>query len=380
MKPCAGRWPWMSRLGKPDKMNGDIIAERLEAFKRRHDELTRLLSDPAVFSDSSLLTLYGREQSEIAPFAELCDGLIAIDADIELYEEMVQNGLDSADLEDARAEVRRLRTARADLLEGARLLLLPKDPNDDKNVIVEVRAGTGGEEAALFALELYRMYNRYAERKGWSVDLVSLSESGAGGTKEAVFEVNGRGAYSRLKYESGGHRVQRVPVTESGGRLHTSMATVAVLPEVEDVDVEVNESDLRIDVYRSTGHGGQSVNTTDSAVRITHLPTGMVVTCQDEKSQLKNRAKAMAVLRARLYDIEQRKRNEALSERRKTLIGSGDRNERVRTYNFPQDRLTDERLDANFHNLPIIMDGDLDPLLDALAAVDREELLAATVS
>ena len=361
-------------------MNGDVIAERLEAFKRRHDELTRLLSDPEVISDSSLLTLYGREQSEIAPFAELCDQLIAIDADIEFYEEMVERGLDDADLDDARAEVRRLRTARADLLEGARLLLLPKDPNDDKNVIVEVRAGTGGEEAALFALELYRMYNRYAERKGWSVDLVSLSESGAGGTKEAVFEVNGRGAYSRLKYESGGHRVQRVPVTESGGRLHTSMATVAVLPEVEDVDVEVNESDLRIDVYRSTGHGGQSVNTTDSAVRITHLPTGMVVTCQDEKSQLKNRAKAMAVLRARLYDIEQRKRNDALSERRKTLIGSGDRNERVRTYNFPQDRLTDERLDANFHNLPIIMDGDLDPLLDALAAVDREELLAATVS
>ena len=361
-------------------MNGDIIAERLEAFKSRHDELTRLLSDPAVFSDSSLLTLYGREQSEIAPFAELYDQLLAVDGDIELYEEMVERGLDGADLDDARAEVRRLRTARADLLEGARLLLLPKDPNDDKNVIVEVRAGTGGEEAALFALELYRMYNRYAERKGWSVDLVSLSESGAGGTKEAVFEVNGRGAYSRLKYESGGHRVQRVPVTESGGRLHTSMATVAVLPEVEDVDVEVNDSDLRIDVYRSTGHGGQSVNTTDSAVRITHLPTGMVVTCQDEKSQLKNRAKAMAVLRARLYDIEQRKRNDALSERRKTLIGSGDRNERVRTYNFPQDRLTDERLDANFHNLPIIMDGDLDPLLDALAAVDREELLAATVA
>jgi peptide chain release factor 1 len=259
-------------------------------------------------------------------------------------------------------------------------MLLPKDPNDDKSVIVEVRAGTGGEEAALFALELFRMYNRYAERRGWNVDLVSLSESAAGGTKEAVFEISGRGAYSRLKYESGGHRVQRVPVTESGGRLHTSMATVAVLPEVEEVDVEINESDLRVDVYRSTGHGGQSVNTTDSAVRITHVPTGMVVTCQDEKSQLKNRAKAMAVLRARLYDIEQRKRNQALSEHRKSLIGSGDRNERVRTYNFPQDRLTDERLDSNFHNLPMIMDGDLDALLDALAAVDREEQLAATVS
>jgi peptide chain release factor 1 len=205
---------------------------------------------------------------------------------------------------------------------------------------------------------------------------VNLAESGTGGTKEAVFEISGRGAYSRLKYESGGHRVQRVPVTESGGRLHTSMATVAVLPEVEDVDVQVNDSDLRIDVFRSTGHGGQSVNTTDSAVRITHLPTNIVVTCQDEKSQLKNKAKAMAVLRARLYDIEQRKRTQALSDHRRMLIGSGDRNERVRTYNFPQDRLTDERLKDNFHNLPVIMDGDLDSLLDSLAAADREEQLA----
>jgi peptide chain release factor 1 len=360
-------------------MTEDTIADRLADFKRRYDELTSRLSDPAVFSDNSLLTTYGREQSDVTPYAELFDVLHGLDGDIALYDEMVESGLEGADLDDARSEVRRLHAERSELLERARQLLLPKDPNDDKNVIVEVRAGTGGEEAALFALELFRMYNRYAERKGWGIDIVSLSESGAGGTKEAVFEISGKGAYSRLKYESGGHRVQRVPVTESGGRLHTSMATVAVLPEVEDVDVEVNESDLRIDVYRSTGHGGQSVNTTDSAVRITHIPSGMVVTCQDEKSQLKNRAKAMAVLRARLYDIEQRKRSQALSEHRKLLIGSGDRNERVRTYNFPQDRLTDERLDTNFHNLPVIMDGDLDPLLDALAAVDREEQLATSV-
>jgi peptide chain release factor 1 len=357
-------------------MNESTIADRLADFKLRHDDLTAKLSDPAVYSDMDLLTRYGREQSEIAGFAELDGRLRGLEADITLYQEMEEAGLEAPDLDDARAELRRLHAVRADLLETARRQLLPKDPNDDKNVIVEVRAGTGGEEAALFASELFRMYLRYAERHNWSIDLVSLAESGAGGTKEAVFEINGRGAFSRLKYESGGHRVQRVPVTESGGRLHTSMATVAVLPEVEEVDVEINDSDLRIDVYRSTGHGGQSVNTTDSAVRITHLPTNIVVTCQDEKSQLKNKAKALAVLRARLYDIEQRKVTQALSDQRKMLIGSGDRNERVRTYNFPQDRLTDERLEVNFHNLPVIMDGDLDPLLDALAAVDREELLA----
>jgi peptide chain release factor 1 len=358
-------------------MTENTIADRLAEFKQRYEELTEKLSDPSVFSDSTLLTTYGREQSEITAYADLYDQLVKLDGDSELYAEMVESGLEGPDLEDARAELRILRGSRSDLLEHARQLLLPKDPNDDKSVIVEVRAGTGGEEAALFASELFRMYNRYAERKAWSVDVVSFSESGNGGTKEAIFEILGKGAYSRLKYESGGHRVQRVPVTESGGRLHTSMATVAVLPEVEEVDVDINESDLRIDVYRSTGHGGQSVNTTDSAVRITHIPTGMVVTCQDEKSQLKNRAKALAVLRARLYDIEQRKRNQALSDHRKLLIGSGDRNERVRTYNFPQDRLTDERLDSNFHNLPAIMDGALDDLLDNLAAVDREEQLAA---
>jgi peptide chain release factor 1 len=358
-------------------MTEDTIADRLADIKRRYDELTVRLSDPDVYTNTDLLSTYGREQSEIEALAGLADAVSNADGDIALYTELAESGLEGSDLDDARSELRRLRSARSDLLETARQRLLPRDPNDDKNVIVEVRAGTGGDEAALFASELFRMYNRYAERRGWAVDVVSFAESGTSGTKEAVFEIAGKGAYSRLKYESGGHRVQRVPVTESGGRLHTSMATVAVLPEVEDVDIQINESDLRIDVYRSTGHGGQSVNTTDSAVRITHIPSGMVVTCQDEKSQLKNKAKALAVLRARLYDIEQRKRTQAMSDHRRTLIGSGDRNERVRTYNFPQDRLTDERLSENFHNLPVIMDGDLDSLLDTLAAVDREEMLAA---
>jgi peptide chain release factor 1 len=359
-------------------MTEQTITEKLRDIQEHYHALSLRLADPEVFSNSELLSRYAREQAEIAPLASLAHDLRQIDDDLALYSAMTEDGLEGSDLEDARAELRRLRGRRADALEEARQLLVPRDPNDDRNVIMEIRAGTGGEEAALFAAELYRMYHRYAERHRWAVDLMNLSESASGGIKEVIFEISGKAAYSKLKYESGGHRVQRVPVTESSGRLHTSMATVAVMPEAEEVDVQINESDLRIDVYRSTGHGGQSVNTTDSAVRITHLPTGMVVTCQDEKSQLKNRAKALAVLRTRLYDIEQQKRQQALSDQRKSLIGSGDRNERVRTYNFPQDRLTDERLDENFHNLPVVMDGDLDALFEALAAADRAELATAS--
>jgi peptide chain release factor 1 len=275
----------------------------------------------------------------------------------------------------ARLELDELRDAREPTVSRLRALLVPKDPLDEKNVILEVRAGTGGEEAALFAAELMRMYMRYAERQGWKTDIIDYSETGIGGIKEAIIEVRGRGAYSHLRFESGVHRVQRVPVTESSGRIHTSAATVAVMPEAEEVDLQISDNDLRVDVYRSSGHGGQSVNTTDSAVRITHLPTGLVVTSQDEKSQLKNRTKAMAVLRSRLYDLEQQKLDEERGGLRRSQVGSGDRSEKIRTYNFPQDRVTDHRIKTSLSNLPSVMDGAIDPFIRELQAVEQSERL-----
>lgn len=277
----------------------------------------------------------------------------------------------------AELELEQLQEEYATLEQRIKTLLLPKDPNDEKNVIVEIRAGTGGEEAALFAGELFRMYERWAEEHGYKTELLSASESDMGGFKEVIFAVKGKGAYSRLKYESGVHRVQRVPVTESQGRIHTSAASVAVLPEVDDVDIEIKDSDIRIDIFRSSGPGGQSVNTTDSAVRITHLPTGIVISCQDEKSQLQNRIKAMRILRSRLYDLEEQRRMEEQGAARRKQIGSGDRSEKIRTYNFPQSRVTDHRINKTVYRLDAVMDGDLDEFIDELAATEQAELLQA---
>ena len=284
-----------------------------------------------------------------------------------------ESGLDEELREIAKMELSELESKMEELTQELRILLLPKDPNDDKNVILEIRAGTGGDEAALFGGDLLRMYMRYAERRGWKVDMMDMNETGIGGVKEAVILIKGRGAYSRLKYESGVHRVQRVPETESSGRIHTSAATVAVLPEIDDVEVDLNPNDVRVDVYRASGNGGQCVNTTDSAVRLTHEPTGLVVTCQDEKSQLKNKEKAFKVLRARLYDLKLQEQNKEISEQRKNQVGSGDRSERIRTYNFPQGRISDHRIGLTLYKLDAFLDGDLDEVIDGLITSDQAE-------
>jgi peptide chain release factor 1 len=351
------------------------LEQRLDALERRLNEIEATWAQPDVAADPSRARDLGREQAQLTPVVTAYRSLREARARM-ASARAAESDPELRDL--AREEIETAERDQVKLLEELRVLLLPRDPNDDKNVIVEIRAGTGGEEAALFAAELFRMYKRYAERRRWQTELITANETGIGGLREVIFEVRGQGAYSRLKYEGGVHRVQRVPETESGGRIHTSTATVAVLPEADEVEVQIDEKDLRIDVYRSQGPGGQSVNTTDSAVRITHLPTGLVVAIQDEKSQHKNRAKAMSVLRARLLEMEQSKAHEAEAEARRLMVGSGERSEKIRTYNYPQDRVTDHRINVDVHNLPGVLDGELDRLLDELSAVDQAERLGHT--
>ncbi len=351
------------------------MIDRLAEIEARYEELVEQMAAPALASDPGALQSLGREVSRLEPMVVTLRAWRAVRDELEATRGMA----DDPD-EEVRAMARdeaALLERRDRALEGKlRTLLVPRDPNDERDVILEVRAGAGGDEAALFAADLFRMYARYAERQRWRVELLSTSESGGGGSKEIIAEVAGVGAYSRLKYESGVHRVQRVPTTEASGRIHTSTATVSVLPKADEVELEIPDKDLRIDVYRSSGPGGQSVNTTDSAVRITHLPTGMIVAIQDEKSQHKNKAKAMAILRARLLEIEQARLAEERGDQRRSQIGSGDRAEKIRTYNFPDDRVTDHRIGLTVHNLPGLLEGDLDRIVEPLAQAAQAEQLA----
>ncbi|MBX6394292.1 MAG: peptide chain release factor 1 [Alicyclobacillaceae bacterium] len=349
--------------------------EKLQAIEERYEDLSRRLCDPEVLADPAKLKAYSKEQADLEETVQTYRKYKQIVSALREAKEMFEERLDDEMREWVKKEVESLTAQKEELEAQLQVLLLPKDPNDDKNVIMEIRGAAGGEEASLFAADLFRMYTRYAERQGWRVEMVDAHPTDLGGFKEVIFTVQGRGAYSRLKFESGAHRVQRIPATESGGRIHTSTATVAVLPEVEEVEVEINEKDLRIDTFCSTGPGGQSVNTTQSAVRITHLPTGIVVSCQDEKSQLKNKEKAMKVLRARLYEKYRREQQEELAQTRKSQVGTGDRSERIRTYNFPQSRVTDHRIGLTLHKLDAILDGDLDEIVHALITAERVEKL-----
>lgn len=352
------------------------ILDQVAKLAVRYDELSAYMADPVVAADFTRLNEADRERVEIEELAQ----------SYRRYQEVMRQAEDNQLLLDesddelramAQQELEALQEERRQLEQQMKTLLLPKDPKDEKNVIVEIRAGTGGEEAGLFAAELLRMYTRWAEAHRFKLEELSLSDTGLGGIKEAIFAIKGKGAYSKLKYESGVHRVQRVPVTESQGRIHTSAATVAVLPEANEIDIQINENEIRIDVFRASGPGGQSVNTTDSAVRITHLPTNLVVSSQDEKSQLQNKLKAMRILRSRLYEIEEQKRLDELGSARRSQIGSGDRSEKIRTYNFPQNRVTDHRINKTVHQLDSVMDGDLDEFIEELSAFDQAERLQA---
>ncbi len=353
------------------------MLNRLEDLEKRYIELSDKINDPEIISDNELWRKLMKEHSDITPIIEKYkEYKQTVEAVDEAKEMLNDNSLDDDFRQLAKEELNENSKKIETIKDELKVLLLPKDPNDEKNVIVEIRGGTGGDEAALFAGDLFRMYSRYAERKRWKIEIMSATESDAGGFKEIVFMINGKGAYSRFKYESGGHRVQRVPATESKGRIHTSAVTVAVLPEVEEVDVELDMNDVRIDVFRASGNGGQCVNTTDSAVRVTHIPTGIVISCQDEKSQLKNKDKALKVLRAKLYDLELERQHSEVSAERKSQVGSGDRSEKMRTYNFPQGRVTDHRIGLTLYKLDSILDGDIDEILDALITSDQAAKLA----
>lgn len=348
------------------------MTEKFQWMQERYNELSEAVSQPEIIADTARWQRLLKEHAQLEPAVQAWQRYQQLLTQQNEAEEML-NDPELAPM--AQTELHELTRRRADMEQELRLLLLPKDPNDERNVVMEIRAGAGGEEAGLFGANLLRMYTRYAERHGYRLEMVSLNETELGGVKEAVFSLCGNGAFARMKYESGVHRVQRVPTTESGGRIHTSTCTVAVLPEAEDVEVDIAPKDIRVDVYRSTGHGGQCVNTTDSAVRITHLPTGLVVTCQDQKSQLKNRDKAMRVLKSRLLEKYREEKDAAYAENRRTQVGTGDRSERIRTYNFPQGRVTDHRIGLTIYRIDDVMDGDLDEIIDALQMEEQARKL-----
>jgi peptide chain release factor 1 len=347
------------------------MIEQLEKIEKRYREIDEKLAQPEVATNMSQVQALAQERSGLQDIVLKYRKYKKAAKELEDVKAMSAAGHDEEMVALIKQEASTLQAKLDVLIEELRLALIPKDPNDERDIIVEIRAGTGGDEAALFAADLYRMYSRYAQSQGWKTDVINMSESGAGGFKEIIFEVRGKKAYRRLKYESGVHRVQRVPVTESSGRIHTSTATVAVLPKAEEVDININTDELKVDVFHSGGAGGQNVNKVATAIRVTHLPTGMVVVCQDERSQLQNKVKAFSVLRTRLLDIERRKQEEAITSQRRSQVGTGERSEKIRTYNYPQDRISDHRINLTLHNLPRFMDGDLDGLIDALTTTEQ---------